>query len=485
MAIICRHPMQLFLATVFFSGLFAPVFAAEISRSGAIKPYVQNNWYWELNGEPILLRGATDDHSLFQWTGKTLTDHLDLLVSVGGNYVRNTLSDRQEGNVYAFGKTPKGAYDLETWNEEYWRRLRNFLDETARRGIVVQLTLWDHFDVNGSRWDPHPWNPKNNINMDTDTWESYRDIRLAVTEKNGHGLKYLRRFVDKALSVTLAYNHILYNINNESSEGRVWEDYWANFIHQQAQQANRKAYVTTMQFDPGNSVRTAMSSRDIYNFVEISQNNQDSRGGRGLAHWNNIMNWRTRIASHASGPMPMNNEKIYGGKDGVNYAAGSETEAVNRFWRNVFAGCASVRFHRPAPPRIWGSGLNPRVQNNLKAMDMLLEKLNIFEASPHNDLLSRRVAATPDSMEAYATAEIGSQYAVYFPQGRGAVHLDPWVYVDELKVTWLDIDSLTWSEPERVKVQWEGGRVDWGDRGDILLKTPTARPYVAFVEVAH
>jgi len=181
----------------------------------------------------------------------------------------------------------------------------------------------------------------------------------------------------------------------------------------------------------------------------------------------------------------MNNEKVYGGKDGVNYSAGTETEAINRFWRNIFAGCAASRFHRPAEPRVWGAGLNDRVQINLKAMDMLLEELDIFSASPHNDLLIHTVAATATSMEAYVTAEIGRQYAVYFPPGNNMVGLDPWIYVNKLKIRWLDIDELKWSDPEVVNVQWEGSRNEWGDRGMIILKTPSNRPYVALVEVGE
>ena len=52
-----------------------------------------------------------------------------------------------------------------------------------------------------------------------------------------------------------------------------------------------------------------------------------------------------------------------------------------------------------------------------------------------------------------------------------------------LKVRWLDIDRLEWSEPEIVKVPWEGSRTDWGDRGRIRLTTPSNRPYVVLVEV--
>lgn len=445
-----------------------------------IRTYPDNPWYWEYHGEPILLRGGSDDDNLYQWTGKTLTDHLDLLASVGGNYVRNTMSCRDRGNVYAFKQTKDGVYDLDQWNEQYWDRLTFFLQETARRGIIVQLTLWDQVDLGRPN---DPWRAENNINYSSVKRGGQEDSYNTVETNNKEVLHYQRKYIDRLLSITLTYDHVLYNVNNESSKGVTWENYWAQHIHRTAENMNRKAYVTTMQFDPANSVRSAMTFRDIYDFVEISQNNQDSRGARGQGHWDNIINWREKLAFHRRGPMPINNVKVYGGLDGINYSAGTETEATNRFWRNIFAGCASSRFHRPALPRAWGSGLNDRVQTNLKAMDMFLGKFNIFSASPHNDLLRHIVATAPSTMEAYVLSDIGRQYAVYFPRGRFMVGLDPWVYVNKVSIRWLNIEKLTWSEPEIIEVQWEGSRNDWGHRGEVVLKTPGNESYIALLDV--
>jgi hypothetical protein len=105
-----------------------------------------------------------------------LTDHLDLLVSVGGKYVRNTMSDRDDGNIYAFGQIEDGMYDLDQWNNAYWDRLEFLLNESEKRGIIVQLTLWDQFDLGSSEWQEHPWNPENNVNMETGAWDDREGI---------------------------------------------------------------------------------------------------------------------------------------------------------------------------------------------------------------------------------------------------------------------------------------------------------------------
>jgi hypothetical protein len=130
-------------------------------------------------------------------------------------------------------------------------------------------------------------------------------------------------------------------------------------MHRQASERGKQIHVTCMSMRPFITVRQVLTYPELYSFVEISQNNQDSMGGRGHAHWENIMSWRAKLASR---PMPMNNEKIYGAGDGSNYSAGEGKEAVRRFWRNVFAGCASSRFHRPTD-RGWGIGLGESSRN--------------------------------------------------------------------------------------------------------------------------
>ena len=116
---------------------------------------------------------------------------------------------------------------------------------------------------------------------------------------------------------------------------------------------------------------------------------------------------------------------------------------------------------------------------------MLLEEFEVVDASPHPDLLRSPVGMPSASMEAYCLAEIGEAYAVYFPEGRYTIELDPWVYADSVRVRWLEIEEGTWSEPEVRSVHWEGGLGEWGHRGRIRLTTPSNGSAVALVEVVE
>ena len=55
-----------------------------------IQIYKENPRYWQYKGEPILLIGGSVEDNLFQIPN--LKEHLELLKSVGGNYVRSTMS---------------------------------------------------------------------------------------------------------------------------------------------------------------------------------------------------------------------------------------------------------------------------------------------------------------------------------------------------------------------------------------------------------
>jgi hypothetical protein len=448
-------------------------------NSDAIRPYTQNQWYWEYKKQPLVLRGGTDDDNLWQWTGKKLIDHLDLLQSLGGNFARNTMSDRNEGNVFAHEKNKQGKYDLAVWNDEYWNRLDNFLNETHRREIIVQVTLWDWFDLGSGRFPIHPLNPDNNIN-----WESgvvnHRDDYYGGSLRTGNQkvLDYQHNYVDKLLSITFKYDHILYNIGNESSLGAEWENHWAKYLRKQATEARKEIYITSMQFLPSHSVRHVLTYRDLYSFVEISQNNQDSRGGRGKAHYDNVIHYRRMIEADSRGPLPMNNEKIYGAGDGRNYSSGTGREAEDRFWKNIFAGCAAVRFHRPE--EMWGIGLSDRAQANIKSMSVFLGAFDIFNAVPYEG-----ISMYAKDHEGYAMANMGKQYAIYLPGGRYSVELDPWIYAKRVKVKYLDIDSSEWSDEEIIEMEWElaGLTREYGFKRGISITSPANRPCVAIIEV--
>jgi hypothetical protein len=128
---------------------------------------------------------------------------------------------------------------------------------------------------------------------------------------------------------------------------------------------------------------------------------------------------------------PINNTKIYGADD-IGWA--THKEGAERFWRNVFAGAASVRFHRPPH----GLGNRDIALANINSMRMLTDKFDIFNSYPANELLSER-----SENEAYCLATKNGKYILYFPTG-GNVRLN--VKPGSYQIRWLNILSSSWQE---------------------------------------
>lgn len=134
---------------------------------------------------------------------------------------------------------------------------------------------------------------------------------------------------------------------------------------------------------------------------------------------------------------PINNVKIYGaGEGGWN---GSAKDGQERFWRNIFAGAATVRFHRPDA----GLGNSDVALSHVKSMRMLAEEMDFFRHKPSNHLLTNR-----EPNEAYCLAIAGKEYAIYFT-GKGEVGLN--VSDGKYEARWLNIRSSKWLNAETLE----------------------------------
>ena len=69
--------------------------------------------------------------------------------------------------MWPFRLREDGKFNLNKWNDEYWNRFANFLQQTAERDIIVQIELWATFDYYRDNWARNPFNPKNNVNYKT------------------------------------------------------------------------------------------------------------------------------------------------------------------------------------------------------------------------------------------------------------------------------------------------------------------------------
>ncbi len=448
---------KLFLITCLGCVCFAGIIRAQ--NPAGLQVSQEFPQYWEYGGEPLMLLGGSDEDNLFQLSG--LEEQLNLLLSVGGNYVRNTMSSRDSGNVWAFYLDPKsGIYDLNQWNPEYWRRFQELLELSSEREVIVQVEVWATFDFYRENWDNNPFNPRNNNNytaertrlpLEVPTHPIYCDNPFFWSVpshlNNMALLQYQQAFVDKLLSYSLAYDHILYCIDNETSVTSEWGRFWSEYIRKKAAEMGKTVHVTEM-WDPWDldhiSHRETFDHPETYSFVEISQNNHQ----RGQNQWDNGLYQINKL--HLAGNLrPVNNIKTYGNFMGQH--GGGTHNGIQSFIRSTLFGSAAVRFHRPTS----GLGLSDTAQAVIQSMRMATDRIDFFNAEPHNELLLER-----KENEAYCRAVPGKDYLVYFPEA-GAVELKLSASESGLRVEQLEI--LTGQEMEiKTKVI----------EGKLLLQSP-------------
>ncbi len=468
------------LSVILGCGICAEVKAAESKKQeqnrNRIRPYSKNPRYWQYKGKPVMLLGGSKTDHIF--LADKLKEHLDEMQAVGANYVRCTMSQRTmsqwEGlDLKPHKLLPDGKFDLDQWNEEYWQRFQNMLKWTAEREIFVQIEVWDRFDYSDwgkpQKWQSSAWNPKNNSNYSYDQSgfaKKYHNGQLyndqhpffhSIPGTKQYQKKYdlirhhQERFVDKMLSYSLPYGHVLYCMNNETSSEAGWGKYWIRFIQAKATEKGVMVWTTDMfddSFDADRSKNTPIIFDDAehYMFADISQVNSRSYDEE---HWVRLRWLLGQIDTH---PRPTNHTKIYGSGYKI-FGTGGPEDGIERFWRNIFGGSASARFHRPDS----GNGLGDLAKGSIKAARILESQMKFWDITPRMDLLSDR-----ESNEAYLAAKPGENYAVYFPNG-GSVGLDLSEAPGVLQRTWI---SVAMGVPTRTS--GVGGWTGYGSMEDTI-----------------
>lgn len=422
-----------------------------------ITVYDKNPYYLTYNGEPILLLGGSDEDNLFNFP-EMMKRNLEILKAIGGNYIRCTLSSRDEGNVWPYERVD-GFYDLDRFNSEYWRRLNLCLKEAETRDIIVQIEFWATFDFYRENWLKNPFNPENNWNYTTENTRlverrvhhpahRVQPFFYSVPELNNDEvlLKYQQDFVCKVLETSLNYPNVLYCLDNETSAPPEWAWYWARFIRDKAGQEILLTEMWDMWDLTGEQHKATYMHPELFNFFDISQNNWQE----GRVHYDRIMWIRRVMESKVGKVLPLTNVKVYGCRKPRKPCI--KELNLDRWWQNIFAGCASTRFHRPPS----GIGLDDTAQLMIKAARIFTSAFDIFSCKPRPDLLSECKGS-----EAYCLVDPGRVYAVYFPRG-GEARLSIENQDRKLTLRWFNPLKATFLESTAIK-----------EKKSVRLKTPT------------
>jgi hypothetical protein len=382
--------------------------SAQEARALALHP--DNPHYFLFRGKPAVLVGSTEHYGAVLNGDFDFVPYLAELQSKGLNLTRtfsgvyrevpgsfnikdNTLAPKPDKYVSPWARAGDGKkYDLSKWNDDYFARLKAFMSEAGKRGVVVELVLFCTFyeDV---LWDICPLNTKNNVNGVGKVGREQ-----ACTLKEQALVDAELAFARKVVAELKDFDNVYYEVCNEPYFAGVADD-WQRLVSKTVAAAEKdfpaeKRHLIARNIANGSAkVDNPDPNVSIFNFhyanppEAVKQNwelnkpiGYDETGFRGTGDAvYRIHGWEFLMAGGA----------VY---DHLDYSFTPDAEG----------GTAEV-----TPPTPGGGGATLRGQ--FKIMKSFVDGFDLVRMKPDNAV----VKSADGGAKVRALSEAGRQYAVY------------------------------------------------------------------------
>lgn len=148
---------------------------------------------------------------------------------------QNTLAPSAGRNIAPWARSSQPGYanggnkfDLTRWDADYFKRLRDFVKQAGRRGVVVEMNLFCPF-YDESQWKLSPQNPVNNVNG----LGNVARTNVYTLDRNGGLLALHEAMTHKIVTELNEFDNLYYEICNEPYFGGVtmeWQHHIADVI---------------------------------------------------------------------------------------------------------------------------------------------------------------------------------------------------------------------------------------------------------------
>ena len=217
--------------------------------AGKLEICPEHRYYFRDGGRHVVLVGASDRSLFHLWQnmkGFSWRKYLDDIASAHLNYVRQDVCSwggllepqkypaQLSNAAWPFVRSGPGVavdgkprFDLNRFDQSYFDiRLKPFLREAAKRGIYVELTLFEEYRKQ-REFDQSLYAEENNINQ---LGLHPRNITSNTALHNPRLMTIQHAFIDKVLVETSEFYNVIYEISNESGGDR-WVAHHIDYIH--------------------------------------------------------------------------------------------------------------------------------------------------------------------------------------------------------------------------------------------------------------
>jgi hypothetical protein len=205
--------------------------------NGQVKPialHPANPHYFLYDGKPTILITSGEHYGAVMNPDfdcktylKTLQkDGLNLTRTMTGGYfepsgafniTKNTLAPDQQKYLCPWQRVGDGSkFDLTKWDEAYFTRLRDFVAEAKKRGVIVELSLFCPF-YEEMQWKLSPFNILNNVN----SLGAIPRTDVYTLDKNKGLLEVQEAMVRKLVIELKDCPNVIYEICNEPYFGGI------------------------------------------------------------------------------------------------------------------------------------------------------------------------------------------------------------------------------------------------------------------------
>lgn len=399
---------------------------ATARESSPISLHPDNPHYFLWRGKPTILISSAEHYGAVLNRAFDYVKYLETLSAYGFNLTRtfsgaycehqgafgieaNTLAPAAGDLLCPWARSNVPGYanggnkfDLTRWDDEYFRRLADFVAQAAQRGVVVEIVMFCPF-YEERMWELSPMNARNNVNgigqvprTEVHTLK-HKDL-LAVQEA------MVRRIVGALRN----FDNVYYEICNEPYFGGVtteWQHHIAEVIVQTEAAFAHKHLIAQNIANKTKKIEDPSPHISIFNFhyakppVAVAEN----------YHWNKPIG---------------NNETGFAGEDRVNpYRLEG--------WDFIIAGGAIFNNldysfsvgHEDGTGEINApGGGGPELRKQLQILAEFINGFDFVKMRPDNAVIAGGI---PQGTTARALTQRGHAYAIYINgDGVSAISLD-------------------------------------------------------------
>ena len=394
--------------------------SARPSLAEAIKLHPDNPHYFLFRGRPTVLITSGEhygavlnrDFDYITYLNELQSKGLNLTRTFSGgpyreipasfNIAKNTLAPAPNrfSCVWAKSSTPGYAaggnkFDLQVWNEAHLARLKDFVAQAGKRGVVVEMNLFTPY-YNEELWNVSPLKETNNVNA----IGNVASVE-ALTLKNPALLAVEDAMVRKIVTELNDFDNVYYEVCNEPYFGGVtqeWQDHITSTIVETEALLSSRHLISHNIANGSTKIVNPKSAVSIFNF-HYSRPPESVGLNYGL---------KTVIGLNETG---------FDGPADVTYRI--------QGWEFILAGGGlynnldySFTVDHPdgtfVPPESTPGGGSPALRSQLKILKEFIHGFNFVKMAP-NDVVIK--GGLPSGAMARALVEAGKAYAIYIHHG--------------------------------------------------------------------